>query len=87
MKGWIPLILARENTQPNTIAITVKTINQNIVPFGGVAMLPNMDTHDPHKLRISTMCVNSLPILPCGGHKQAYLIFSNIPGFGFDTWS
>ena len=39
-------------------------------------MLPNMDTHDPHKLRISTMYVNSLPILPCGGHKQAYLIFS-----------
>ena len=46
---------ARENTQPKIIAMTVKTINQKMVPFGGVAILPNIETHVPHKLKMSTM--------------------------------
>ena len=46
---------AREKTHPKIIATTVKTINQNIVPFGGMAILPNIETHDPHKLKMSTV--------------------------------
>ena len=65
-----------ENTQPKIMAIITKIINQNIVPLGGIAMSPNIEMQDPHKLSTNTVYVSILPIVPCGGHKQEYLNFS-----------